>query len=192
MEARRGPENASEFKALKRGWCVGGEAFRRELLEQVAAGPVERHYGAAVREAIEAKAERLVREGLNKLGWAEEDLALARKGDERKVRLAVGLRSNTTMPLAWIATRLQMGKRGYLAWLLQQQQKDENQCKGKKHDNIIDPFMTPLYQLEPAFRRAPGRADILNPSKDRKSRSAGSVSRYPSLPPCYAWHPCYQ
>ena len=35
-----------------------------------------------------------------------------------KVRLAREIRSKTTMPLAWIAERLWMGKRGYLAWLL--------------------------------------------------------------------------
>jgi hypothetical protein len=28
-------------------------------------------------------------------------------------------RSKTTMPLAWIAKRLNMGSRGHLAWLLQ-------------------------------------------------------------------------
>ena len=30
------------------------------------------------------------------------------------------LRSQTTMPLAWIAERLNLGPRGHLAWLLQQ------------------------------------------------------------------------
>jgi hypothetical protein len=34
--------------------------------------------------------------------------------------LARELRSKTTMPLAWIAARLNMGSRGHLAWLLQQ------------------------------------------------------------------------
>jgi hypothetical protein len=33
--------------------------------------------------------------------------------------LAQELRSKTTMPLAWIAARLNMGSRGRLAWLLQ-------------------------------------------------------------------------
>ena len=30
------------------------------------------------------------------------------------------MRSQTTMPLAWIAERLNLGPRGHLAWLLQQ------------------------------------------------------------------------
>jgi hypothetical protein len=41
-----------------------------------------------------------------------------RKGDAGKVALAKALRAVTMMPLAWIATRLAMGSRGYLAWLL--------------------------------------------------------------------------
>jgi len=36
------------------------------------------------------------------------------------VDLAWKLRSQTTLPLAWIAERLSMGTRGHLAWLLQQ------------------------------------------------------------------------
>jgi hypothetical protein len=41
-----------------------------------------------------------------------------RKGDRGKVALAKELRARTTMPLTWIAGRLNMGSRGYLAWLL--------------------------------------------------------------------------
>jgi len=41
----------------------------------------------------------------------------------QKVELAWELRSQTTMPLAWIAERLHMGSRGHLAWLLQRRGK---------------------------------------------------------------------
>jgi hypothetical protein len=50
--------------------------------------------------------------------WKERDLGQRRKGDAGKVGLACELRAKTTMPLAWIAERLQMGSRGYLTWLL--------------------------------------------------------------------------
>ena len=86
--------------------------FRRELLEQVSARPGPRHFGEAVQEASEAQAERLVVEGLKRLGWTEEVLRAKRKGDASKVALARELRSRTTMPLAWIAERLWMGRRG--------------------------------------------------------------------------------
>jgi hypothetical protein len=41
-----------------------------------------------------------------------------RKGHPGKVKLARELRFQTTMSLAWVAERLGLGSRGYLAWLL--------------------------------------------------------------------------
>ncbi len=134
MEERRRRQDGQEFGALKRGWCLGDEAFRRELLEQVQVGPGPSHYGEVLREAVELKAQRLLQEGLRKLGWSEQDLAQKRKGDEGKVKLALELRNNTTMPLEWIAGRLQMGTRGYLTWPLQRQ---KTQRQGK-HVNTIN------------------------------------------------------
>jgi hypothetical protein len=72
-----------------------------------------------VQEAETAQAERLVVEGLQRMGWSEADLKARRKGEPRKVELVWQLRSQTTMPLAWIAQRLNLGTRGHLAWLLQ-------------------------------------------------------------------------
>ena len=123
LERRRLEKTKEEFKPLERGWCFGGEEFRQELLEQVHTGPGPSHYGEAVQEAEAAQAERRVVAGLQRLGWHEPELKARRKGDPRKVALALELRSHTTMSLAWIAQRLSMGSRGYLAWLLQQQGK---------------------------------------------------------------------
>ncbi len=119
MEWRRGEDLKGEFKRVERGWYLGGEQFRQELLEQVDARPGPSHFGEAVQEAETAQAERRVVEGLKRLGWSEADLSARRKGEPRKVELARELRSKTTMPLAWIAERLNMGSRGHLAWLLQ-------------------------------------------------------------------------
>lgn len=82
-------------------------------------GPGPSHFGPAVQEAVEARPERLVAARLQRLGWSGQDLEPRRKGDPGKVELARELRSPTTMPLAWVAPRLRMGSRGYLAWLLQ-------------------------------------------------------------------------
>ena len=120
MEWRRGEDLRGEFKGVERGWCLGGEDFRQELLEQVDTRPGPSHFGEAVQEAEVAQAERLVVEGLPRMGWSEADLRARRKGEPKKVALARELRSQTTMPLAWIAERLNMGTRGHLAWLLQQ------------------------------------------------------------------------
>ena len=102
---------------------MGGEEFRRELLEQVETRPGPSHFGEVVQEAEAVQAERLVVEGIKRMGWSEADLGAKRKGEPRKVDLAWELRSRTTMPLAWIAERLSMGTRGHLAWLLQQRGK---------------------------------------------------------------------
>ena len=120
MELRRQEELEQEFKSIERGWCLGGEAFRKELLEQVNVRPGPSHFGAAVQEAAQAQAERLTVAALKRIGWTEQDVQGRRKGDPQKVELALELRSKTTMPLGWIAQRLCMGSRGHLAWLLQQ------------------------------------------------------------------------
>ena len=59
MERRRREELEEEFKSIERGWCLGGEEFRQELLEQVKIRPVPSHFGPAVQEAVELQAERL-------------------------------------------------------------------------------------------------------------------------------------
>ena len=70
-------------------------------------------------EATEARAERLLNEALARIGWTKEHLQARLKGDPHKVQIARELRARTTMPMAWIARELNMGSRGYLAWLLQ-------------------------------------------------------------------------
>jgi putative transposase len=120
MEWRRHGELEGEFKALERGWYLGGEEFRQELLAQVKERPGPSHFGEAVQEAAKAGAERLAVAALGRLGWTEQDLKGKRKGDPAKVQLARELRRKTTMPVAWIAQRLCMGTRAHVAWLLHQ------------------------------------------------------------------------
>ena len=72
--------------------------------------PSGSHYGEAVQEAVEVRAERLVAEGLAKLGWSEQDLLGRAKGHPGKVGLALELKANSKVPLAWIAERLNHGK----------------------------------------------------------------------------------
>jgi hypothetical protein len=76
------------------------------------------HYATERREAGEHKAERIVAEGLKELGWQAQELARRLKGDSGKVKLARRLRQETTMTLAWIASRLHMGTWTYVSNLL--------------------------------------------------------------------------
>jgi REP element-mobilizing transposase RayT len=116
LEWRRREDLSREFKPVERNWCLGSEAFRRDLLEQVSSAR-EGNWELA-QEAVEARAEQLLAENLKQMGWADQDLASRRKGDAGKVQLAAELRARTTVPLSWIAARLKMGSRGYLTWLL--------------------------------------------------------------------------
>ena len=118
LERRRTEDTRDEFRRIERGWCLGDKEFARELLEEVFQPPGTSHYGEVVQEAVEVRAERLVSARLKAMGWTEKDLSAGAKGDPTKVKLAAEVRSETTMPLAWIARRLAMGSRGYLTWLL--------------------------------------------------------------------------
>ena len=110
MEARRWEEAAPEtITALRRDWCLGGEEFRQERLEQMAGKLGEHHAGELRRESGEAKAERLVGQELKRLGWTEADLAVRRKSDPLKLAIAARLRRETTLTLKAIAARVQLG-----------------------------------------------------------------------------------
>ena len=51
LEERRGAEEGEEFKPIRRGWCLGEEAFRKELLAQMGERLGAEHYGEERTEA---------------------------------------------------------------------------------------------------------------------------------------------
>ena len=118
MEGRRGAGEGERYKPIRRGWFLGKEALKRELLAQVSKQAGKWHYGEAVQESAEAKAEGIVEEELRKRKWEEKTLVARRKGDAGKVVVAERLRRETTMTLEWIARRLRMGTKTHLAHLL--------------------------------------------------------------------------
>jgi len=64
-----------------------------------------------------------------------EDLAGRPKGDARKVRIAARPRRETTMTLAWIAERLQMGAAGHVSCLLYRAQHSQKQAQDENSEN---------------------------------------------------------
>ena len=123
LEARRGAEEGEEFKPIRRGWCLGGETFRKELLEHMSKWMGAEHYGEERAETEEAKAEQIIALELKRRRWKEAALWTRPKGDAAKVSLAARLRAETTLTVGWIAERLRMGSRGYLNHLLYRQKK---------------------------------------------------------------------
>lgn len=118
MEQRRREDLREEFKPVERGWCLGSEAFREELVAAAAERVGAENYGAERQETEKAKGQRMVRAELARLGWEESELQGRPKGDKAKVRIAVQLRRETTLSLKWMAQRLSMGSWTYVSNLL--------------------------------------------------------------------------
>ena len=54
MEARRQAELDGQFKPVRRGWCVGSEHFREEMLSYIEQQRGKWHYGSELTEAMQA------------------------------------------------------------------------------------------------------------------------------------------
>jgi REP element-mobilizing transposase RayT len=103
------PGDEERLRALRRGWCLGSEAFRQEMLGRAEGQLGEHHFGALRRETAQAKAERIIGEELGRRGWREADLAARRKSDVGKLEIAARVRRETTLTLKQIAERLDLG-----------------------------------------------------------------------------------
>ena len=127
MEERRAQETGGDWRAVRRGWCLGDDTFRQELLAQAHEREGEHHYGGQRRETAEEKAGRIVAEELDTRDWSEAELARRPKGDVEKVGMAQRLRRETSVTLKWIAARLRMGSWSHVSNLLSAARKEE--CK---------------------------------------------------------------
>ena len=123
LESRCGSESGDEFKALRRGWYLGDDSFRKELLDQMNEGMGAEHYGAERRETVEAHAEGIVLEEFKRRRWKESELERRAKGDPEKLAVAERLRQETAVTMKWIAARLQMGTPSHVNHLLYQKRK---------------------------------------------------------------------
>src|SRR6266436_765422 len=67
------------------------------------------HLVAMRLETAQARAERIIVEELQKIGWAESDLLLRPKSDPAKLAIAARLRRETTLSIKAIAHRVHLG-----------------------------------------------------------------------------------
>jgi hypothetical protein len=110
MERRRTSEaEDAEWAPLKRGWCIGSKAFKKQLLEKMDEGLGAHHSGELRRESAEVKAGRIVKEELQRLGWNAGELALRRKSDPAKLAIANRLRTETVLTITAIAAKVHLG-----------------------------------------------------------------------------------
>ncbi len=123
MEHASAVEDEVLYGKIRRGWCYGDNAFRQELLEQMAGQAGDHHYAEDRHESDEQKAMAIIASELKRLGWKPEELERQRKGDPRKVWIAQRLRQETTMTLKWVANALHMGVWTHVSNLLSRERK---------------------------------------------------------------------
>ena len=109
------PEEKESLQSIRRGWYVGGVAFR-EKLEGLTDTVIKDHkresYTAeALRRHDEKEAERLLGCGLKALGLSLEEVRLLKQNDLRKQVLTWLIKKNSTVPDVWVQKHLVMGHR---------------------------------------------------------------------------------
>ncbi|MEP6672724.1 MAG: transposase [Chthoniobacter sp.] len=113
-ERKGSQERGQELQELRRGWCLGGVAFRRRALGMID-GLTDRWKrrkqidGGARREHSEGEAASLVEWALRMLGLTDEELARMKKSDARKIAIGRLVRKRTLASNGWIGARLSMG-----------------------------------------------------------------------------------
>jgi hypothetical protein len=82
METRRSAEGNEDLSALlEDDWCLGSDEFRARMIEQMETKLGENHSGKLIYQSAEARAERIIAEELQRVGWTQADLAVRLKGD---------------------------------------------------------------------------------------------------------------
>jgi len=113
LEKQEELEDEFEYRALRRGWCLGSSEFKADLKEGVCEQLSHLDRGSIVGEPRrmhdEAEAERLllIATGITGLDLAEKDSL--RHNDRRKEWVAWYLSKKTSVGQGWISKRLAMG-----------------------------------------------------------------------------------
>ena len=103
------------WELLRRGWCIGDDAFRARLLKyigkKVSGARAEIYGGGAKHAHNERYADKTIQAGMLALGLKSAELAGLRKKDKRKQVVAWFLKRHTSAGSEWISRQLNMGHR---------------------------------------------------------------------------------
>lgn len=106
-------ESDPAWDKIRRGWFFGSDDFRRELMVRIDDGlkgkRASSFSGEAIREHNEAEADKLIVQGLGKLGVLPGQLEGMRKGAPAKMALAWLVKKKTVVRNEWISERLSCG-----------------------------------------------------------------------------------
>ena len=115
LEQEATAAEAGKWRKLRRGWYLGSERFRDQLMDWAAGAVAGRQRasftGEGLRAHDEGEAERLLARGLEGLGLTLSQVAALKKTDARKQALAWLVKSRTVVGDEWIVARLAMGHR---------------------------------------------------------------------------------
>lgn len=101
-------------RGIRRGWMIGGEAYRERMLEMLAnrgAVGTDNWRGAQKREHGERQARQMIGMALKALNMNESEMLESKGTRPEKQAIAWLVRHYTTMTGEWIAIRLKMGHR---------------------------------------------------------------------------------
>ena len=108
-----GIELEAEWREIRRGWCLGGIAFREQILdriEQVLSGGDKTSYsGDEVKTHDVMMADRKLQEALAIFNLSGESLRGMTKGHDVKRVIAWALRKQTTVSNRWLSDKLILG-----------------------------------------------------------------------------------
>jgi putative transposase len=108
----------AQWKLIRRGWCLGGKAFRENMIERagrvIASHRSLSYTGPARTEHGETGAAALLASGLAALELEPKQLASMAKGAPEKRALAWWLRKQTTVSRRWICDHLAMGDESWV------------------------------------------------------------------------------
>jgi hypothetical protein len=100
-----------KLQPTRRCWKLGGEDFQDWILDKMQVPSRKAHPRRERNETEPAKALRIMREELKRVGSRKAELKRLRKGDETKAAVACRLREETTVSPRWIAENLHMETR---------------------------------------------------------------------------------
>jgi putative transposase len=134
-----GKINEEAMEAIRRGWYLGKETFKDKLLKMLDRPVLRRRGGNLRTEGVhrdhgEKEALRIMHEGSRNLGLplSMVDLAALTKSDERKVLLAILLRTHTSVSNQWIAEKLAMGHPGSVSRTVSASRTEKSMAKAIK------------------------------------------------------------
>jgi hypothetical protein len=115
---------------------------------------------AAGRQEFERQMERRRLEALDeealkprRRGWQESELATRRRNDLGKLAITARLRSETTLPIQWIAARVQIGTAKGAKSRLHHLAQSQDQRKNRKSLRTMRPARILIYGLTPRWGR---------------------------------------